>query len=237
MSNDEESIQYALTGASSSNTPNHPQPLVNQRTHSFELHINLMTLEEALVLLHDFADSPLHLIPLIHEPTVRSTINKFYDDLARPEAASPHPAHAALVLSLAATCASFYHEGCDTLYSFDGEDDAAEATLAWLNSALNLLDQSQRSLSYCLEDIQARVILSYLLSNIEGCSFRFRSLHSTCVCVAHELGLHLVDRPRSNQVDDETTKEIKRRLWWYIVSNDWSVIPSSTATWMRLIFL
>lgn len=181
-----------------------------------------MSREEALLFLYDFVNNPLHHFPIIHEPTVRSTIHKLYDDVATPESPLPHPSHAALVLSLAATCATFYHDGCNTAHMFQDEDAAVEATAAWLHAALSLLDQSQRTTSHSLEDVQARVIISHVVSSIEGCSIRFMSLHSSCVAIAHSLGLHLIDRPKSNnQFDDKATKEIKRRLWWYIASNDW----------------
>lgn len=180
-----------------------------------------MAREDALIFLNDFVDNPLHLLPIIHEPTVRSMIGKLYDDLSRPRGTSPHPAHAALVFSLAATCASFYYDGCNIAHMFHGEDEAGEATLAWVHSALGLLDQSQRATSYCLEDIQARVIIAYVFYNTEGCSARFRFLHSSSLSMARDLGLHLIDGSKNNQSDDRVTKEIKRRLWWYIVSTDW----------------
>jgi hypothetical protein len=185
----------------------------------------MMTREDALLLLHNFVHNPLHLLPVLHEPTVCLLIHKVYDDIdARPVPKSPKPAHAALVLSLAAIGASFYHDGCSIARVFPGgEDEASEATMVWLHSAMDLLDQSQRAAFYCLEDVQARVILMYVFYNMEGCSSRIRFLHRTSVFIANELGLHLTDSPKAKQEgeDDKITKEIKRRLWWYIVATDW----------------
>ncbi|KAF6799531.1 hypothetical protein CMUS01_15623 [Colletotrichum musicola] len=57
--------------------------------------------------------------------------------------------------------------------------------------------------------------------NFEGCSARFRFLHSCSLSAARESCLHLTDSPASESRDDIPTREIKRRVWWLIVSTDW----------------
>ncbi|KAF9872004.1 hypothetical protein CkaCkLH20_10636 [Colletotrichum karsti] len=104
---------------------------------------------------------------------------------------------------------------------FPSSEEATQAALAWFKSALNILDQSQQIAYGSLEEVQARAIIAYLMYNFEGCSGRFRFLHSCSLAAAREGCVHLVDSPSMEQQDDAITKEIKRRLWWHIVSTDW----------------
>ncbi|KZL79646.1 hypothetical protein CI238_11038 [Colletotrichum incanum] len=179
----------------------------------------LMTREEALVLLQDFIDNPFHLLTIIHAPAARLTIDNFYKSLAQGE--DPNPAHAALILSIAATSAFFYNEGSNSLDSFTSTEEATHTALGWFKSALGILEKSRPSTYSCLEEVQARSVLAYLVYNMEGCSARFRFLHGCSLTAARENCLHLTDSPSSEQQDDVTTREIKRRVWWHIVSTDW----------------
>ncbi|GJC85496.1 putative transcription factor lepB [Colletotrichum liriopes] len=179
----------------------------------------LMTREEALVLLQDFIENPFHLLTIIHAPAAKLMVDNFYRSLAQGE--DPNPAHAALILSIAATSAFFYNEGSKSLGSFTSTEEATHTALGWFKSALNILEKSRPSTYSCLEEVQARSVLAYLVYNMEGCSARFRFLHSCSLAAARENCLHLIDSPSSEQQDDVTAREIKRRVWWHIVSTDW----------------
>ncbi|KAK2009117.1 hypothetical protein LZ32DRAFT_640251 [Colletotrichum eremochloae] len=178
-----------------------------------------MTHEEALLLLQDFIDNPYHLLNVIHAPAARLTVDHFYQSLLLNE--DPNPAHAALILSIAATSAFFYNESSKSTESFASLKEATQAALSWLKSALDILEKCRPSGLSCLEEVQARSVLTYLVYNMEGCSARFRSLHGCSLVAARELGLHLIDSPSSAQQDDVITREFKRRLWWHIASTDW----------------
>ncbi|KAK1574373.1 uncharacterized protein LY79DRAFT_566082 [Colletotrichum navitas] len=176
-----------------------------------------MTHDEALLLLQDFVDHPFHLLTIIHAPAARSIIDNFYQSLALSE--DPNPAHAALILSITATSAFFSNESFKSIDLFASTEEATQTALSWLKSAFSILEKSSDSSS--LEEVQARSVLSYLVYNMEGCSARYRYMHGCSLVAAREIGLHLIDSPSSAQQDDVITREIKRRLWWHIVSNDW----------------
>ncbi|KAF5488873.1 putative transcription factor lepB [Colletotrichum fructicola] len=179
----------------------------------------LMTREEAMSLLEDFTNNPFHMLPIIHAPTTRAMIDTFYNTLSQGQ--DPSAAQAALILSIAATSAFFFNENSKAFSTFASSEDATQAALAWFRSALNILDQSQQITYGCLAEVQARTILAYLIYNFEGCSGRFRFLHSCSLASAREGLVHLVDSPNSEQQDDATTREIKRRVWWHIAATDW----------------
>lgn len=183
--------------------------------------IPLVAMNDALSLLQDFTDNPVHLLPVIHQPTVRSTIVQLYDGLAGDSPPRHYLAHAALALAIAATSAFFYHPESSIFGASTTPEQATQTSMTWLKAALDLTDLCQRDGSVCLEHVQARVILSHLLYNIEGCSSRFRFMYSSCVSLGRDMSLHLIDSSQQGEKDDETTKEMKRRLWWYIASTDW----------------
>jgi hypothetical protein len=180
----------------------------------------IMTREEALVLLHDFFENPYHLLPIIYEPSARSLIHTFYTQLEQGQEGDPTAA--ALILSIASTSASFFSQNSSTHGMFSSTEEATQASVVWRQTALNLLDDSQFSSEGSLEECQARTILAYVVSNVEGCSARYRFLHSCSLAVARDMSLHLIDSTATPDTsDDIPTREIKRRLWWHLASTDW----------------
>ncbi|KDN68535.1 hypothetical protein CSUB01_10417 [Colletotrichum sublineola] len=115
-----------------------------------------MTHEEALLLLQDFIDNPYHLLNVIHAPAARLTVDHFYQSLLLNE--DPNPAHAALILSIAATSAFFYNESSKSTESFASLQEATQAALSWLKSALDILEKCRPSGLSCLEEVQARML-------------------------------------------------------------------------------
>ncbi|KAK1973454.1 hypothetical protein LZ30DRAFT_743523 [Colletotrichum cereale] len=120
----------------------------------------------------------------------------------------PNLAHAALILSVTATSAFFHNKSSRSLDLFASAKEAAQAALSWLKSALNILEKSWPTDSSCLEEVQARSMLSYLVYNIEGCSACFRFLYSCLLVTAQEICLHLLNSLLSVQQ-------------WHIASTDW----------------
>ncbi|KAG7038774.1 C6 zinc finger protein [Colletotrichum scovillei] len=179
----------------------------------------MMTQEEALLLLQDFLDNPFHLLPILHPTAARSMIVNFYSVLT--SGGDPDPAHAALILGIAATSAFFFTEGSQVNGAFETLEEATHAAVTWFKSSLNILGKSQANACGSLEEVQARSILAYLVYNMEGCSARFRFLHGCSLSSAREMSLHLIDGPGSEQQDEEAMKEIKRRVWWHITATDW----------------
>ncbi|KAI1429034.1 hypothetical protein F5Y12DRAFT_589262 [Xylaria sp. FL1777] len=178
-----------------------------------------MTREEALLLLRDFCENPYHLLPIIYEPSARSLIDTFYTQVEQDHEGDPTAA--ALILSIASTSASFFSSS-STHKIFASTEDADQASAAWRQSALAILDDSQFSTQGSLERCQARAIIAYIVSNVEGCSVRYRYLHSSSMAIARDMSLHLIDSPAmTDKSDDLPTREIKRRLWWHLASTDW----------------
>lgn len=183
----------------------------------------LMTLDEAHALLRDFVGNLFHILPIIHVPATRALVDDFYISLAK-NSAMPDPAYAALILAIGATSAFFYAEGSEAHSIFTSADDATQTAMSWFRSALAALEPSQPSAASSggrLAEVQARAILAYLMYNFEGCSARFRFLHSCSLSAAKEISLHLIDSPTSEKDDGVPTREIKRRVWWHIVATDW----------------
>lgn len=183
-----------------------------------------MTHDEALALLRAFVENPFHLLPIIRLPAAQAVVDAFYAALARNR--DPNPAHAALILGIAASSAFFHLDGGSGAPPFASAEDATRTALVWLRSALQLLDNFSRGASGagCLEEVQARCVLANLVYNMEGCSARFRFLHGCSLAAAREIGLHVVDGASSKQnptADDVATREIKRRVWWHIAATDW----------------
>ncbi|KAI1185527.1 hypothetical protein F5B17DRAFT_441789 [Nemania serpens] len=179
-----------------------------------------MTREEALLLLRDFFHNPYHLLPILYEPSARSTINKFYSELENGREGDPTAA--ALILSIASTSASFFSQCEPTHNIFATTEEATQASAAWRQTALAILDDPQFPTNGTLESCQARTIIAYAVSNVEGCSARYRFLHSCSVATARDMSLHLIDSPTATSAsDDLPTREIQRRLWWHLTSTDW----------------
>ncbi|KAI1633477.1 hypothetical protein F4809DRAFT_623048 [Biscogniauxia mediterranea] len=180
----------------------------------------MMTREEALLLLQDFVDNPYHLLPIIHEPSTRSLIDKFYSQQENGQAVDPKCA--ALILGIAASSAQFFNSDMGSRHIFPTPEEAAQLSVAWSQSALSILEESCRSSRHSIEEVQARTILAYVIYNAEGCSSRFRFLHSCSLAAARDISLHLLDSPSmADKLGDLTTREIKRRLWWHLASTDW----------------
>ncbi|TRX95960.1 hypothetical protein FHL15_003102 [Xylaria flabelliformis] len=180
----------------------------------------LMMREEALLLLRDFFENPYHLLPIIYEPSARSLINTFYEQLE--QGYEGDPTVAALILSIASTSASFFSRNVTTYNIFASTEEATQASVAWRETALTILDDPRFPSDGSLEGCQARAILAYVVCNIEGCSARYRFLHCNSIAIARDMSLHLVDSTTAADTsDDQITREIKRRLWWHLASTDW----------------
>ncbi|KAI0414295.1 hypothetical protein F5X98DRAFT_255472 [Xylaria grammica] len=179
-----------------------------------------MTRDEALLLLGDFCGNPYHLLPIIYEPSARSLINAFYTQLEQGHEGDSTAA--ALILSIASTSASFFSYETSKHKIFASTEEANQASVAWRQAAITILDDSQFSTEGSLERCQARTIIAYVVSNVEGCSARYRLLHNCSLTIARDMSLHLVDSTTATGAsDDPPTREIKRRLWWHLASTDW----------------
>lgn len=182
--------------------------------------IDIPSREDALALFKDYLDNTdFHVVNLIHYPTTQTMIHKLYTQLRQGEKVSL--ASVAFVLSFCAASAFFWDQEFPSGFDFLSEENAAAHSHAWRASAFDLLDQSQRAALNSLDVILARLILADLVYNMEGTSTRFRYIQSGARAAAYELGLHLIDLPGHEGEDTSLHREMKRRVWWYLVSTDW----------------
>ena len=128
------------------------------------------------------------------------------------------------VILLLSICASATHSwvranGERGLFSTAAE--ANEQTSLWVTAAQDVLEIAHRSVSLSIEAIQGIIILSFVLSNLEGFSRRCRSLLSTALFLAKDLGLHRIDHPSQADKANTARAEIGRRVWWYLCASDW----------------
>lgn len=184
--------------------------------------IELPSLDDTLALHRDFFEyTRPPIICTLHCPTVRTLIQNLHEQFR--QGLKVDLGSVALILSICATSAFFWDKNVATNTVFLTEDDAAAQSLAWREAAFDLLDQSSRVAIKSMSAVQARLVLADLIYNMEGTSSRFRYLHSGARMAAYELGLHVIDLPGNESSDSEIEKEVKRRVWWDLVTIDWQV--------------
>ncbi|OBT90022.1 hypothetical protein VE02_01624 [Pseudogymnoascus sp. 03VT05] len=184
----------------------------------------LPTKAEALSLLKYYMDNIHYLHPVIDALAVRRMVETVY---AYPRGrVYKEAAHVALLLSIFASTGYLWssHEN-DELVVFSTPKVANLASSAWSDAALDVADYSRRTSSGSIENIQATIIIEYLIYNNNGFSATCRLLHSNTITMARDLSLHRIDIPhRRHKTDSEADiaeDETKRRIWWYVASTDW----------------
>lgn len=134
----------------------------------------------------------------------------------------------ALLLTILASAAAIYQYFPAQVPLEVSEAAASHASLFWTNAALEMLEISRRTCEGRIEDIQATILLSFLMYNLEGPSVRTRGLFHSALCIARDLSLHRIDGPFNQSpgvqtCEDRVHAEIKRRVIWHAVSTDWLV--------------
>ncbi|KFY16655.1 hypothetical protein V492_01183 [Pseudogymnoascus sp. VKM F-4246] len=201
------------------------EPYVRRTGHSASIGtILLPTKTEAVSLLKYYMDNIHYLHPVIDALAVRRMLETVY---TCPELRIyREPAHIALLLSIFASTGYLWssHEN-DELYVFSSPKVANLASSAWSDAALDVADYSRRTSSGSIENIQATIIIEYLIYNNNGFSATCRLLHSNTITMARDLSLHRIDIPhrrqKTNSEADMAEDETKRRIWWYVASTDW----------------
>ena len=99
--------------------------------------------------------------------------------------------------------------------------DSTSISAYWAGFALDIMKDHHNKPCDMLEDIQATILLGFLLLNVEGFSVRVHSFLTIIVSRARDLSLHKIDAAGSCAPRNAIETEIKRRVWWYIVTIDW----------------
>ncbi|KAE8409643.1 hypothetical protein BDV37DRAFT_267813 [Aspergillus pseudonomiae] len=171
---------------------------------------------EAAWLLKRYGEDVTYLHHILHLPSVRQQMEDLYKQLSL--GLQIEPCHVALVLSIFASTAYTLTPltGGDAV--FTNEQTAVKCAFLWSKMALDVLEHSSRSTSGSIEDIQATIILSFVIFNFEGFTMRFRALSASALTMARDLSLHRLDaRPDrlpglQAPLDSDIGREIKRRL-------------------------
>lgn len=211
--------QFSKTESTSSDQPN--------PTSFHQRRIVLPVYADARILFDRYAKYVCHFHNIVHLPTFRNHMETFYQNISRKEAVNTD--HAALILSIFATVISYVKisDGSDA-YLEGVAADSETVFLPWFRAALDLLDHSRRVLPGSLEIAQTSIILVFLDYNLEGFTSRARAILSQGLQTAKELGLHRLDSPAAVRrrevaptIESMIETEMKRRVWWHMVSTDW----------------
>ncbi|KAF2474824.1 uncharacterized protein BDR25DRAFT_332154 [Lindgomyces ingoldianus] len=164
---------------------------------------------------------------IIYEPHFRTLIEEVYYQVAHVSTTTA-PRGLALILGIIAIAT--------ILEPLQGNLDAVIPVLKerlsicaiYIRSSMDCLEQHRRRMNHSLENVQAMLILQFLINHIEAFSPRYRALLTEAIAVSHSLGLHLIDLTiakgsLSQDGTDPVTQEMKRRVWWYLAATDWMV--------------
>ncbi|KAJ5151709.1 hypothetical protein N7492_010004 [Penicillium capsulatum] len=130
--------------------------------------------------------------------------------------------HLALLFSIVAT--ALYFQLLSTETAQFAEMCSREAAYI----AGSALIQSNFMAYPTIEGLQASMIIMHHLSSLTlSPSISALFSHSTCVCQAKSLGLHVIDRSvmaeRRHHSSSTAGVELSRRLWWDLTTYDWLV--------------
>lgn len=157
---------------------------------------------------------------IIHVPTTHRYMETIYKDLGRAE--RPSLSHLALVATIFAVTA---HHSLGSLGLAISEADAQRSCRKWLLLAHRAMSEANHLTSPTLETIQAVIFLSQHLPTTPQIANR-SAVQALLLNSAHHLQLHQVDSDRARSLRSETGAdmielELKRRVWWNLVSTDW----------------
>jgi len=178
---------------------------------------------EAQILLEKYLSDITYVHHVIHLPSMQALMDDLYQSISQQ--VNVKPGTVALFLSIFASATyAWTLRTTDTL--FTTVDEANSQSMCWTKAAMDVLEQSRRTTSGTLEDIQAMIILSFVVCNMEGQSPRYRTLISTAISVARDLSLHRIDHHSNSTLPsiplpDSVQAEMGRRVWWYLAATDW----------------
>ncbi|PWY63610.1 hypothetical protein BO83DRAFT_411800 [Aspergillus eucalypticola CBS 122712] len=180
--------------------------------------------QESVVLLEKYFRDITYIHHLILSGPLRTMVDNIYNDIEQHAPVSP--CQVALLLSILSSAMYTWTRTDSADAPFATPEKVNATSSLWVKGTLDLLDHCRRISLQSIEAIQAMIIISFVIANLEGISARFRDLLSTAITVARELSLHKVDHQpeidgREDTPADSVDSEMKRRVWWYLVATDW----------------
>ncbi|KAJ9325575.1 transcriptional regulator family: Fungal Specific TF [Paecilomyces variotii] len=210
-------IREAISSPSTRNT----SPLEKNSTR----YIWLPLYEESKQIVEKYLTEITYHHHVVHIPSVRALVDDLYRDLSMKKPIKL--GQMSLLLAMLASTAFFWTERDMDKSVFSSLAEADVQSKTWMNITLEILEYSRFTNSESLEDIQALIIISFLVCNIVGITSQARYLFGTATSMAWQLSLHRIDHPNNAELDlppsDSVRAEISRRVWWYLVSTDWQI--------------
>ncbi|KAK9241398.1 hypothetical protein V1525DRAFT_393036 [Lipomyces kononenkoae] len=180
---------------------------------------------EAKILLQKFLDDVDHVYHITHNPSLPAIVHEVYACLNHQQGGQVKPGSVMLLLGIFASATHAWVQRDSVRELFPTWQEANSQAALWVRTLEDVLDIFHRTSSVPIEGIQGISIATFTVLNMEGFSLRCKSLFNMAFMLARELGLHSLDQPSNVKLANPTQTEIGRRVWWFLVSADWS-LPS-----------
>jgi hypothetical protein len=176
---------------------------------------------DAIELLDYYAENVGFLHHVVHIPFVKEVLSDVYRSQLKKIQIRPN--YLALLFAILASSAASYGADTNTTALFSSPEEAIESSIQWATSALDVLEHCRRIGRGSLEEVQANIIISFLVINLEGFSVAGKAAANAALYMAREISLHKTDAHVVDSLsqNDAIQLEIKRRVLWHLVSTDW----------------
>lgn len=186
-----------------------------------QLCIFLPLYHEACTIVNTFTSDWTVLSPTFHVPTLLLCIQTVYTNIQEHKPVSLD--ELLLLLGVIASVTHSSSPGDDVSRLFESHVEGTSQCATWLDAAFAVSDEVKRRALATLVCLQAQTILMKVSCFMEGSSVRNRTLFSTSIAMARELGIHRIDSPGETKLglNSAVEVEIARRVWWDNVTIDW----------------
>lgn len=154
---------------------------------------------------------------IVHAPTAQKNFETVYDSIEQGQ--QPNYAQLALLCAIFTLSAYFYPATSENeMERWNGH--------RWGALTRDLLSKSDCLVKPTIEALQSMIIIGqHIMPNVTGASM-MRILAATEIQLARTLSIDQVDslsskRKRENFDVNWAEVEVKRRIWWHLVSTEW----------------
>ncbi|KAG5949795.1 hypothetical protein E4U53_005763 [Claviceps sorghi] len=188
---------------------------------SRQMCIFLPLYHEACTIINTFSSDWTILSPTVHTPTLLLCIQNVYNcvQLQKPVSLD----ELLLFLGIISSVTHSSSLGDDVSRLFGSHVEAVSRCATWIDASFAMSDEVKRRGLTSLVCLQAHTILMKVSCYVEGSSVRNRSLVSTSIAMAREMGIHRIDLPGEKRlgINSAIEVEVARRVWWDNVTIDW----------------
>ncbi|KAF2176730.1 hypothetical protein K469DRAFT_812559 [Zopfia rhizophila CBS 207.26] len=185
-------------------------------------HVWLPEYSEAKVLLEKFVRHIAHFHHVYHMPSLPNVLDRVYSCLNQ----RIHVKSGEIILLLSifgSSSHSWSQDDCRERGLFSSPVEAHRQSEVWVTATEDLIGIANRTTPVSIEGIQGIIIMLFVANAVDGISRRCRSFTNMALSFARELGLHCIDHPSNAHLANTVQAEVGRRVWWWLVSCDWSV--------------